>query len=66
MATLKTIEREIMQLSEKELSEFRRWYAKFDADLWDAQIESDAATGRLDNLAEEALNEYYTGKAREI
>jgi succinate dehydrogenase flavin-adding protein (antitoxin of CptAB toxin-antitoxin module) len=66
MAALETIEKEIMQLSEKELSEFRRWFAEFDADLWDAQIESDAAAGRLDKLAEEALDEYYAGKARKI
>lgn len=66
MTALETIEREIMQLSKKELSEFRRWFAEFDADAWDAQIESDAAAGKLDNLAEEALNEHYSGKKSEI
>jgi len=32
--------------------------AEFDSDIWDAQIESDAAAGKLDALAEEALAEY--------
>jgi succinate dehydrogenase flavin-adding protein (antitoxin of CptAB toxin-antitoxin module) len=66
MTTLEIIERKIQQLSEKELSEFRQWFAEFDADIWDAQIESDAAVGKLDQLAQEALEEYEAGKAKEI
>jgi hypothetical protein len=54
MAALETIEREIMQLSKKELSEFRKWFDEFDAALWDRQLESDAVAGKLDKLAEEA------------
>jgi len=66
MAALETIEKEIMQLSKKELSEFRRWFAEFDAAVWDAQIESDAAAGKLDKIAEEAIKEYKAGEAKEI
>ncbi|QTA81668.1 Uncharacterized protein dnl_59180 [Desulfonema limicola] len=66
MATLEIIEREIKQLSVNELSEFRQWFAEFDADIWDEQIESDAAAGKFDRLAQEALEEYEAGKAREI
>lgn len=66
MAALETIEKKIMQLSKKELSEFRKWFAEFDADLWDRQIESDAAAGKLNKLAEEALKEYHEGKAIEM
>ena len=66
MTTVEAIEKEIEKFSPKELAEFRRWYADFDADAWDAQIEADAATGKLDALAEEALAEYKEGKAREI
>ena len=66
MTTVESIEKEIEKLSPKELEEFRHWYAEFDADAWDAQIEADAASGKLDVLAEEALAEYKVGKAREI
>ena len=66
MEALERIEREIMKLSNEELSRFRRWFVEFDSDLWDEQIELDAAAGRLDKLAEEALEEYNAGKAREI
>lgn len=60
------IERAVEQLSPEELANFRRWFVEFDAAAWDAQIEADAAAGKLDALAEEALAEYRAGKAREI
>ena len=66
MTTLENAEKIIAQLSSEELSEFRQWFAEFDSDLWDEQIESDAAAGKLDALAEEALAEYRQGKAKEI
>ena len=66
MTTLENAEKIITQLSSEDLSEFRQWFAEFDADLWDEQIESDAAAGKLDALAEEALAEYREGKAKEI
>lgn len=66
MATIETIERAIEQLPPAELAKFRRWFLEFDAVAWDAQIEADAAAGKLDALAEEALAEYRSGKAREI
>ncbi|WP_089727992.1 hypothetical protein [Candidatus Thiosymbion oneisti] len=66
MMTLETIETEIQNLSTEDLSEFRRWFLAFDASAWDAQIEKDAAEGKLDALAEEALYEYRSGKATEI
>ena len=66
MTAVEEIEQEIKKLSPKELAELRLWFVAFDADAWDAQIESDAATGKLDALAAEALAEYEAGKAREI
>jgi len=66
MATVKAIEHETGKLSPKELSELRLWFAAFDADAWDAQIEADAAAGKLDALAAEALDEYKAEIAREI
>lgn len=66
MGTVESIEKAIAQLRPAELAEFRRWFAEFDAAAWDRQIESDAAAGKLDALAEEALAEYRAGKAHEI
>lgn len=66
MLTAEFVENAIKQLSAEELVKFRQWYAEFDADLWDAQIEADAAAGKLDALAEEALADYRSGQAREL
>lgn len=66
MTSLETIERAIEQLPPDELAKLRRWFFEFDAAAWDAQIEADAVAGKFDALAEEALTEYRTGKAREI
>lgn len=66
MTTIESIERAIEQLSPDELAKLRRWFLEFDAAAWDAQIEADAAAGKFDALAEEALAEYRSGKAREI
>lgn len=66
MTTLEAIENDIKRLSQTELADFRRWFAEFDSNAWDAQIEADAAAGKLDALAEEALAEYKTGVVREI
>ncbi len=66
MVTVESVEQAIEQLPPAELAKFRRWFAQFDADVWDEQIETDATAGKLDALAEEALDEYRSGQAREI
>ncbi len=66
MTTLETAENLVTQLTPDELARFRRWFAEFDGDVWDAQIEADAAAGKLDALGAEALAEYHAGRATEI
>ena len=66
MLTAEFVEKSVEQLPPEELVKFRRWYAQFDADAWDTQIEADAAAGKLDALAAEALAEYHKGQAREL
>lgn len=66
MGNIKSIEKAVEALPPAELAEFRRWFAEFDAAAWDRQIDKDAAAGKLDNLAAEALADYRTGNAREL
>ncbi len=66
MTTLERVEKAVKQLSAEDLAKFRQWFAEFDGDTWDAQIEADAAAGKLDALAAEALAEYHAGQATEI
>jgi hypothetical protein len=44
-------------LEPKDLAELREGFAAFDAEIWDRQIEQDAAAGRLDWLAAEGLRD---------
>ena len=66
MKKVESVERAIEKLPPNELAEFRRWFAEFDADAWDEQIEADAACGKFDVLAAEALAEHQAGKSREF
>jgi hypothetical protein len=62
MSTIEEIEGAVRSLSPKELAAFRSWFAEFDADAWDRQLEEDAAAGRLDALAAEALMDLREGR----
>ena len=66
MENVKSIEQAVEALLPSELIEFRRWFAEFDAAAWDQQVEQDAATERLDELAAEALADFRSGAAREL
>ncbi len=66
MSKLNTIEREITSLTPSELATFRRWFREFDAEAWDRQIEEDIHAGRLDRLADEALESFKAGKHKEL
>jgi hypothetical protein len=66
MGNVKSIEKAVESLPPSELAEFRRWFAEFDANAWDEQIERDASAGKLDALAAEALADYRAGSAREL
>jgi hypothetical protein len=65
MGDIKAIEQAIVALPAEELAKFRQWFAEFDGAAWDRQIEQDAASGRLDSLAAEALADYRSGSRRE-
>jgi hypothetical protein len=56
MENVQLIEKAVEALPPSQLAEFRRWFAEFDAAAWDVQIEHDAETGKLDDLAAEALS----------
>lgn len=66
MSTLSEIEQAVRQLSSQDLSAFRAWFAEFDAELWDRQFEADVAAGRLDGLAEKALQHLREGRCTDL
>jgi hypothetical protein len=66
MSNLQEIERSVRQLSSEELAAFRVWFAEFDAEIWDRQFEKDVKDGRLDALAEKALQHLRAGRCTEL
>lgn len=66
MSKVKSIEQAVEDLGQHELDDFRNWFAKFDAKQFDRKIERDAASGKLDHLIAEALEDYETGRVREL
>jgi hypothetical protein len=62
MSTIEEIADAVRRLSSAELAAFRAWFAEFDGARWDRQIEQDVAAGRLDALADEALDDLRQGR----
>jgi hypothetical protein len=62
MSKVESIEREIERLDDKSFAAFRAWFVEYENSRWDRQIESDASSGKLDPLIEQALAEHRTGK----
>ncbi len=62
MSEVDQIEVAVRKLSPQQQAEFRAWYAQFDAEQWDRQLEADAAAGRLDWLVDQALADRDAGR----
>ena len=66
MTRVQKLEKEVKELSRKELDAFRRWFREYDAAAWDRQIEEDSRAGRLDRMANEAIADHRAKKSREL
>lgn len=66
MTTAKEIEVALAQLPGDELRRFRAWYTEFDAEMWDKEFADDARSGKLDKLADQALEDLAQGRCTEL
>jgi len=66
MSNVKDIENQVKGLSSEELATFRQWFARFDAEAWDRQFEADVKAGKLDTLAQRALQDHVAGRSTEL
>jgi hypothetical protein len=66
MSKIEDIEKAVAELPPNELDEFRAWFAEFDAARFDEKIQRDAKSGKLDQLAEEALRDFRAGRTRPL
>lgn len=63
---IEEIENAIQHLPQDQLKKFRAWYIEFDTKAWDVQIERDVASGRLDSLANEAIEAHRAGDSTKL
>ncbi len=66
MGKVENIERQIKDLSSQEMAELRKWFAAFDAEAWDRQFEADVHAGKLDALADKALQAHASGTTSKL
>jgi hypothetical protein len=65
VSSIEEIEDAVQCLSAAELAAFCAWFSEFDGNAWDRRIESDIVSGRLDALADEALEDLRAGRCTE-
>jgi hypothetical protein len=66
MPNIQEIKSAVLLLSKDDLTNFRDWFDKFDAKVWDKQFENDVKSGKLDNLANQAISDFQSGKCKEL
>ena len=60
--SVQELESAVAGLSRGELAVFSEWFEKFVAEAWDAQLESDVRAGKLDHLAQQADEQFKSGR----
>ncbi len=66
MSTVEEIESAVVQLSPEELSRFREWFERMGNNLWDEQWKNDAKSGKLDAIADRAIQDFKAGRCTEL
>ena len=66
MSRVEQLEQQIAELDASELKALRAWFERYDAEVWDHQIETDAKSGKLGRLAERALRDHESGRSTEL
>jgi hypothetical protein len=66
MSDVDEIEEAIRKLTDEDLAALRAWFAEFDGETWDRQLERHVAEGRLNSLAEEALRDRREGRFTDL
>lgn len=66
MSRVEHLEEAVKALDADELAEFRAWFADYDWAVWDQQLERDVRAGRLNDLADEALEDHASGQSKPL
>ncbi|MHB8512086.1 MAG: hypothetical protein ACYDCC_07865 [Actinomycetota bacterium] len=66
MKKLEKLEKEVESLSREESEAFRAWFLELDWNRWDREFEEDAASGKLNDLADEAIRDRDAGRSTQL
>ena len=66
MTKLEQIEKTVEELNAKDFAAFAEWFESLQQQRWDRQIEADAASGKLDRFADQALADFRAGKTKPL
>jgi hypothetical protein len=64
--SVEEIQKAIAELAPDKLARFRKWFEEFEAARFDAQMEADEKSGKLDKLIEKSEEDFKAGRYREI
>jgi hypothetical protein len=64
--TVEDLEKAIAELPADQFAELRAWFDAFDAERFDEKIEHDAKAGKLDQLADAAVENLHEAHARKF
>jgi len=63
---LEKIQKSVRDLNPQEFSAFTEWFKVLRAERWDQEFETDAASGKLDHFAGEALADFHAMKTKRL
>ena len=66
MNSVQEIVEAIRKLEPSEREALRAGFAGFDAEAWDRELDADVPAGRLDRLAQEALDDLRKGRCTDL
>ena len=66
MTTVSELQQAILDLSEADYSELRRWLLYKDWERWESEFDEDVRAGKLDALAAEALKAKARGDLKDL
>ena len=66
MSTVAEIEKALQKLPVDDAWKVAEWLKEYLDAKWDAQIDADLAAGKLDQLADEAIQDYRAGRCKPL
>lgn len=64
--SVEQLEKAIAELPPDEFARLASWFAEFEAERWDRQIEDDQRSGRLDSVIQRVRDDIAAGRSKPL